>query len=132
MKTNPIILGALYGAIAVMAGAFGAHALKEILSTEQLMSFNTGVRYQMWHAIVLLIIGFMPLTSKVKKIVFWLFGLGILLFSGSIYLLNLSPLFSSEKWSFLGPITPIGGLLLISGWMVLLLSQLKKRNDYTK
>ncbi len=132
MKPNPIILGALFGGTAVIAGAFGAHALKAVLSADQLLSFNTAVRYQMWHAVVLLLIDFIPLAQKTKNALFWLFGLGVILFSGSIYLLNLSPLFNGVKWSFLGPITPVGGILLITGWIVLLLSQLKKRKEYTK
>ena len=117
--------GATFALTAVIIGAFGAHALKELLSSNQLASFETGVRYQMYHGIVLLFIGISfdkiqntPLISK-------LFISGTLLFSLSIYLLNLQEVLGTSL-SFLGPITPIGGALLIAGWFILLLSLLKK------
>ena len=111
--------GSLFGALAIILGAFGAHALKKILNAEQLKSFETGVKYQMYHAIVLLIIGFSidESTSNYAAIV-WCFIAGIILFSFSIYLLVISSA-RDKKLKFLGPITPIGGLLLIAGWLLL-------------
>lgn len=113
-----LVFGALYGMLAVILGAFGAHVLKKKLNENQLKSFETGIKYQMYHAIVLLVIGF---NIKHPTIILgWSFIIGILLFSFSIYLLILSEA-NKKKWRFLGPITPIGGLLLIIGWIFLLL-----------
>ncbi len=117
--------GAAFALTAVMLGAFGAHALKEILSSNQLDSFETGIHYQMFHGIILLFIGIsfdkIHKTSLISK----LFISGTILFSFSIYLLNMQELIGTSL-SFLGPLTPIGGILLISGWFFLLLSLLKK------
>ena len=115
-------IGALYGLLAVIFGAFGAHALKKIFSEEQLKSFETGVKYQMYHAIVLLILGFnLNLTISIEKYMIYCFILGTFLFSFSIYGLTLSAS-KGKKLKFLGPITPIGGLLLAIGWGLLLYS----------
>ena len=114
------------GMIAVILGALGSHALKEVLSPEQLESFTIGVRYQMTHVLLLMVV---LLTSHfdedVKQTSFWLTSVGILLFSGSIYLLNLQQLLG-VKLSFLGPLTPIGGLFLITNWGFLSLKSLKR------
>ena len=113
------------GMIAVVLGALGSHALKEVLSPEQLESFTIGVRYQMTHVLLLMIV---LLTSYfeegIKQTSFWLTIVGILLFSGSIYLLNLQQLLG-VKLSFLGPVTPIGGLFLITNWGFLAITALK-------
>ena len=116
------LMGAIYGLLAVIFGAFGAHALKKKLTPELLHSFETGVKYQMYHAIVLLVLGFnlgfdQPLDSAIAHC----FIFGTLLFSFSIYALCLSAA-KGEKLRFLGPITPIGGLLLVIGWALLLYS----------
>lgn len=114
------------GMIAVILGALGSHALKEVLSPEQLGSFTIGVRYQMIHVLLLMVV---LLTSYfeegIKLTSFWLTMVGILLFSGSIYLLNLQQLLG-VKLSFLGPVTPIGGLFLITNWGYLALKALKR------
>jgi uncharacterized membrane protein YgdD (TMEM256/DUF423 family) len=117
--TQQIIIatGAIFGMLSVIFGAFGAHALKKILSTEQLHSFEVGVKYQMYHAIVLLILGFN--FNSVSSATYWCFTIGIILFSFSIYGLVLSDA-KGKKLKFLGPITPIGGLLLVGGWILLL------------
>ncbi|RIV73275.1 DUF423 domain-containing protein [Flagellimonas aequoris] len=116
------LMGALYGLLAVVFGAFGAHALKKKLTPELLHSFETGVKYQMYHALVLLVLGFNlsfdgPLDSAMVNC----FIFGTLLFSFSIYALCLSAA-KGEKLRFLGPVTPIGGLLLVIGWALLLYS----------
>jgi len=115
-------MGALFGLLAVIFGAFGAHALKKKLTPELLQSFETGVKYQMYHAIVLLVLGFnlsfdKPLDSAIVN--FFIFG--TLLFSFSIYALCLGAA-KGNKPRFLGPVTPIGGLLLVAGWALLLYS----------
>ena len=114
------------GMIAVILGALGSHALKEVLRPEQLESFTIGVRYQMTHVLLLLVV---LLTSyfdeDVKQTSFWLTIVGILLFSGSIYLLNLQQLLG-VKLSFLGPVTPTGGLFLIANWGFLALKAFKR------
>ena len=116
------LMGALYGLLAVVFGAFGAHALKKKLTPELLHSFETGVKYQMYHALVLLVLGFNlsfdgPLDSAMVNC----FIFGTLLFSFSIYALCLSAA-KGKKLRFLGPVTPIGGLLLVIGWALLLYS----------
>lgn len=113
-----IITGALFGMLAIIFGAFGAHALKKILSEDQLKSFETGVKYQMYHAIVLLVLGFNFEFST--SAIYWCFTFGILLFSFSIYGLVLSDA-KGKKLRFLGPITPIGGLLFVVGWLLIVL-----------
>jgi uncharacterized membrane protein YgdD (TMEM256/DUF423 family) len=114
------------GMTAVILGALGSHALKEVLSPAQLESFTIGVRYQMTHVLLLMVV---LLTSyfeeDVKQTSFWLTVIGILLFSGSIYLLNLQELLG-VKLSFLGPVTPIGGLFLIANWGFLALKAFKR------
>lgn len=108
--------GAVFGLLAVIFGAFGAHALKKKFTADQQQSFEVGVRYQMYHAIVLLIIG---LQGGFSATTTWLFVSGICLFSFSIYGLCLTSAFG-RKWRFLGPVTPLGGLLLVAGWLMLL------------
>jgi len=116
-----IFTGAVFGLLSVIFGAFGAHALKKTLSPKQLNSFEVGVKYQMYHAIVLLVLGFN--SDMTTPATYWCFTLGIVLFSFSIYGLVLSDS-KGTKLRFLGPITPIGGLFLVSGWFLLLLSVL--------
>lgn len=118
-------IGALYGLLAVIFGAFGAHVLKKTFTEDQLKNFETGVKYQMYHAIVLLILGFnLNLSTAVEKYMVYCFIFGTLLFSFSIYGLTLSAS-KGKKLRFLGPITPLGGLLLVIGWGLLLYSFVK-------
>ncbi len=107
-------------ALAVMLGAFGAHALKNQLSDYQLQIYHTGVNYHFIHALGLLILSVIITKSnedKMKKS-FWLLFSGILCFSGSLYLLSITDLVAILPTSILGPITPIGGLLFILGWLL--------------
>lgn len=113
-----IITGALFGILAIIFGAFGAHALKKSLTEDQLKSFETGVKYQMYHALILVILGFNYQFST--SAMYWCFTLGITLFSFSIYGLVLSDS-KGKKLKFLGPVTPIGGLLFVVGWLLLIL-----------
>ncbi|CAM1343032.1 DUF423 domain-containing protein [Tenacibaculum amylolyticum] len=107
---------ALFGMLAIIFGAFGAHALKKKLTTEQLASFETGVKYQMYHAIVLLVLGSTYQVQYTNTI--YCFIVGIFLFSFSIYGLVLSDAFG-KKLKVLGPITPIGGLFFVAGWLLI-------------
>ena len=117
-----LLFASILGGLAVVFGAFGAHALKKILSDEQLKSFETGVKYQMYHAIVLLVLGFnFNLETASEKYMVYSFMLGVLLFSFSIYGLVISSA-KNKKLTFLGPITPLGGLFLIIGWGLLFYS----------
>lgn len=127
MNRKIILVAAVLGVIAIILGAFGAHALKEVLNENQLVSFETGVRYQFYHTLFLLFLGTTVLLSdKTKKIILILVLVGVLFFSGSIYLLATNDL-TSIDFKFLGPITPIGGLLLISAWSALFLNILKQK-----
>ena len=113
-------IGALYGLLAVLFGAFGAHALKKTFSADQLKSFETGVKYQMYHALLLLMLSFnFNLESSLEKRMIYCFVIGTFLFSFSIYALTLGAS-KGKNMKFLGPISPIGGLLLVVGWGMLL------------
>ena len=116
---------AVFGIIAIIFGAFGAHALKKVLSIEQLSSFETGVRYQMYHALFLLYISATPLLNqKTKKIIYNLTLLGVIFFSGSIYFLATKSL-TSIDFKVFAFITPIGGLFLICAWLMLFIDLLR-------
>jgi uncharacterized membrane protein YgdD (TMEM256/DUF423 family) len=113
------------GMIAIILGAFGAHALKKVLTTEQLISFETGVRYQMYQAFFLFFLATQnDIQEKTKKIIYRLNVFGILFFSGSIYLLSTIGI-TGIDFKSIGFITPIGGLLLILAWGMLGYSLLK-------
>jgi len=119
MTQFTLLFASILGGLAVVFGAFGAHALKKLLNDDQLKSFETGVKYQMYHAIVLLVIGFnFNIETSLKKYMVYSFMIGVLLFSFSIYGLIISSAFN-KKLKFLGPITPLGGLLLVLGWFLL-------------
>lgn len=125
MTQFTLLFASILGGLAVVFGAFGAHALKKILTKEQLKSFETGVKYQMYHAIVLLIIGFnFNLETASEKYMVYSFMAGVVLFSFSIYGLAIASA-KNKKLRFLGPITPLGGLLLVTGWCLLSFSILK-------
>lgn len=126
MSKKVITTATLLGMIAIILGAFGAHALKKVLSTEELVTFETGVRYQMYHALFLLFIGLSTsLSQKSRKIIYYLTVSGVFLFSGSLYFLATNAM-TSFDFKKIGFITPIGGLLLISAWVVLLFDYLKE------
>lgn len=129
MDKRILSTGAILGMIAIILGAFGAHALKKVLSIEQLSTFETGVRYQMYHALFLLFFGLMKdIPQKTKKVIYFLVLFGVILFSGSIYLLATNHL-TSFDFKIIGFVTPIGGLLLILGWGVLLMNIMNKKSQ---
>ena len=120
-----LIITCFLGLTAIILGAFGAHALKEILSVEQLNSFETAVRYKMYHVIVLLIVNlFDGFTTKQKNTISILFFIAIILFSGSIYLIQLTQITAKSIWF----ITPLGGLFFILGWLLMIVIFAKKMN----
>lgn len=128
---NKAIIGtaSVIGLISIILGAFGAHAFKEVLTVEQLVSFETGVRYQMYHALFLLFIATTSLLSdRQKKTIFTVTLIGLLFFSGSIYLLATQSL-SGIDFKFLGPVTPIGGLFLISAWLLSTIYVFSQKTD---
>ncbi|MGC1516690.1 MAG: DUF423 domain-containing protein [Maribacter sp.] len=119
------VVGALFGLLAVIFGAFGAHVLKKSFTEAQLASFETGVKYQMYHALVLLMLSFnLNIDTALEKSMVYCFLIGTFLFSFSIYGLCLSAA-KGKKLTFLGPITPLGGLFLVVGWGLLLYFFLK-------
>jgi uncharacterized membrane protein YgdD (TMEM256/DUF423 family) len=120
MSQLALITGAIFGLLSVIFGAFGAHLLKKKLNQDQLQSFETGVKYQMYHAIVLLILGFqLNIAATINAYIIYAFIIGTFLFSFSIYGLVLSSA-KNKKLKFLGPITPLGGLFLVLGWGLLI------------
>lgn len=123
-----MIIAAVFGGLAVALGALGAHALKNSLSLEQLQTFETAVKYQMYHAIVILVIAafYNYAPSKLLMYAANLFSIGILFFSGSLYLLSLKNVIGLTNTSIIGPITPLGGLFLIAGWIVMLFAFIRK------
>ncbi|KQT16411.1 hypothetical protein ASG31_12910 [Chryseobacterium sp. Leaf404] len=127
MKTITLVFGAAFGMLSVILGAFGAHALKKILSVERLESFETGVRYQMYAAFFLLIAGYiLKFDTSSQKWISILMIAGTMLFSFSIYGLSLQDRFGLNL-KFLGPITPLGGLLMILAWLMLIFYFVKNR-----
>ena len=127
MDKKIFVAGSLFGMIDIILGAFGAHKLKEVLTLEQLNIFETGVKYQMYHAFFLLFVGLnTALSDKAKRIIYFLTLIGVIFFSGSIYLLATNSL-TTFDFRVIGFVTPIGGLLLIMAWSVLLVSYLKKK-----
>ena len=119
MERKIISIAALMGMTAIILGAFGAHALKKYLSVEQLGTFETGVKYQMYHAVFLLFLGLNSFSNeKAKKAIFQLVIFGVIFFSGSIYLLSTKPI-TGIDFKFIGIVTPIGGSLLIVAWGIL-------------
>lgn len=120
------VFGAFFGMTAVIIGAFGAHALEELISEDSLRSFETGVKYQMYHAILMIVLGFnLKPNSKFTKVIFYMLTIGIILFSGSIYFLATNDL-SVFDFTSIALITPLGGSLLILSWLLLIISFLSK------
>jgi uncharacterized membrane protein YgdD (TMEM256/DUF423 family) len=115
-------IGAILAAVAVMAGAFGAHALREIATPERLATFETAARYLMHHALALVVIGWMMVQRPSRGLQWaaWLFIAGAGLFSGSLFALVLL------DWPALGIVTPFGGVAFIGGWVVLALTLLRR------
>ncbi|MBX2978841.1 MAG: DUF423 domain-containing protein [Flavobacteriales bacterium] len=132
MDGRNVAWASVFGATAVLFGAFGAHALKAAITPEALSQWHTAVEYQFYHALGLLLIGALPnvASQRQRRMVGTLFIIGVLLFSGSLYVLStreLSSLTGAAAW--LGPITPLGGLAFVSGWVMLLITALRRPVD---
>lgn len=125
MNTATLIIATLFGSSAIILGAFGAHAFKKLISAEKLASFEVGVRYQMYSALILLILGF-QLNFDIYSERLAVYGItaGTILFSFSIYFLSFAE-YWKKNLKFLGPITPLGGLLILIGWISLMISFLR-------
>ncbi|WP_418511045.1 DUF423 domain-containing protein [Corallibacter sp.] len=129
MNKKILITGAILGILSIILGAFAAHGLEKLISVDAQQTFETGVKYQMYHALLLLFVGGTTLiTPKAKKTILYLVILGIVFFSGSIYGLATNDL-SSFDFKTIGLITPVGGSLLVVSWCVLLISFLKLPAD---
>lgn len=116
MDKKILLTGLAFGFLAIILGAFGAHALKKLVQPEQLNSFEVGVRYMMYHALFLVFLGStLTLLPEQKQLIYHLIWIGTVLFSGSIFLLSTASA-TGLQLKFLGPITPLGGLLLIVAW----------------
>jgi uncharacterized membrane protein YgdD (TMEM256/DUF423 family) len=115
MERHFLGLGALSAFVAVAAGAFGAHALRELVSADRLAVWETAARYQMYHALGLLVVAYLAAqkTAGPARLTGWLFVAGTVLFSGSLYALTLTGI------TWLGAITPLGGLAFLAGWLIL-------------
>lgn len=128
MERKILFTAGILGMTAIIFGAFGAHALKAVLSPEQLNTFETGVKYQMYQALFLILVGMnQTISEKIKKQIFLLITIGTIMFSVSIYLLATMPITGINFKPF-GVITPIGGLLLIIGWLLFSLQFLKRKS----
>lgn len=128
MDKKIISTGAVFGMLAIILGAFGAHALKKVLSADELSTFETGVKYQMYHALFLIFLGTIKaLSQRTKKTIYFLAVFGVVFFSGSIYLLATNSL-TPFDFKIIGFVTPIGGLLLILAWATLLLNYFSKKS----
>tara|TARA_R100001369_G_scaffold48565_1_gene75054 strand:- start:5962 stop:6351 length:390 start_codon:yes stop_codon:yes gene_type:complete len=125
MERKYYIAGILFGLIGILIGAFGAHGLKPLLATEALITLETGVKYQMYHALLLILLGILVSNGQqFSKAIFYLLIIGLILFSGSIYLLATNEL-TSIDFRALALATPLGGSLLIITWAWLLVHFIK-------
>lgn len=133
MNTNKKMLTtlAITGILAVVIGAFGAHGLKPRLSSDQLGTFNTGVSYHFYHLLAMSFAYLLHVHTDHKWVRrgFWVFLAGIILFSGSLYLLSTRELIGLTTYKWLGPLTPIGGLCFILGWISIMMSAYKDGNE---
>jgi uncharacterized membrane protein YgdD (TMEM256/DUF423 family) len=120
MNRLPLLAGALLAALGILMGAFGAHALRATLSLEALGWWQTAVQYQLWQAIGLVAIGASPVRARVTA---WLLIAGTITFSGSLYLMALTEL----RW--LGAVTPLGGVLMIAGWVCFAWTTMRARTE---
>ena len=129
MHRGFLITAAIIGALSVVLGAFGAHALKKYVSAEAVSTFETGVRYQFYHCFALFIVGILYANFPVKWMMWsgYSFITGILLFSGSLYLLTALQGTEHVGLRKIGIITPVGGLVFIAGWLFLIIALIKYR-----
>jgi len=128
MNKRIILTASFFGALAVLLGAFGAHGLKELIDAPSLSIWQKGVEYQFYHTFALLYLStFARYRNKLINIAYFCFTFGILLFSGSLYLLATRSITHLAFADVIGPITPIGGLLLVLGWIMLFFAAFKDK-----
>ena len=130
MHKNYVAIAATFGGLAVASGAFGAHGLEGLTKDQKILhGFQTAVQYQMYHALALLAVAMLyeKFPSRRLKWAATCFITGILLFSGSLYLLTFLKLQESSAVKFVGPVTPLGGVFFIAGWLFLLLAAIKRK-----
>lgn len=128
MNKRIIITASLFGILAVVLGAFGAHGLKGRIDADELKTWETAVHYHFYHVLALLFLStFSRIRSRLINTSYWSFTIGILLFSGSLYILATKNILHITQTSFIGPVTPIGGLFFIIGWTSLLLAAIRNK-----
>ncbi len=129
MNKTLLVIGSILGILGIILGAFAAHGLKDLIDADAIKSFETGVRYQLYHAFLLLILGGTSfLNVKSKKVILYLVVIGLIFFSGSIYGLSTNAL-SSFDFKRIAIITPIGGTLLIIAWIMMLIGVIRNKVD---
>lgn len=128
MSKTFFVIAAVFGALSVALGAFGAHALKKIVPAETVATFETGVRYQFYHTFALLFVGLLLERFQSQWLTWagYAFIIGIILFSGSLYLLTVLKATSTVGLKGVGIITPFGGLFFIAGWLLMLTAIIKR------
>ncbi len=128
MNRRIILTASFFGGMAVILGAFGAHGLKNLLTADALAIWTKGIEYQFYHTFALLFLAtFARFRTKLVDFAFYCFTGGIIFFSGSLYLLATREIHHLNFVNFIGPVTPVGGLLLVAGWVLLFLAALKNR-----
>ncbi|EDP71177.1 hypothetical protein FBALC1_01797 [Flavobacteriales bacterium ALC-1] len=129
MNKKLLITGSVLGILGIALGAFAAHGLEKLVGADAIKTFETGVRYQIYHAFFLLIIGSSSFVNlKLKKIILYLVIIGVIFFSGSIYGLATNEL-SNFDFKAIALITPVGGLSLIIAWIVMLIGIIRNKVD---
>ncbi|RZK82175.1 MAG: DUF423 domain-containing protein [Pedobacter sp.] len=124
MNKSILLTASVFGALAVILGAFGAHGLKSVIEPSAIEIWAKGVEYQFYHTFALLFLSLMK-PDKLVRLAYWFFSFGILFFSGSLYLLATRAVTGLSFVNYIGPITPVGGLLMILGWLMVFLAALK-------
>ncbi len=135
MSKRAIVLGGILAALSVILGAFGAHGLLKhvesgIMDLRMVQSFETAARYQMYHAFALIVLGIIMKVfgeSKLLSASMWFFTSGIILFSGSLYLIATRTIIGWDNWEWIGPVTPLGGLCFIGGWIILVSGIIRRK-----
>ncbi len=129
MNKRIVLTASIFGLIAVVLGAFGAHSLKAQIDSSALEIWAKGVEYQFYHVFALLFLAVVPgFRSRYVNLAYWFFTLGIVFFSGSLYLLATREILHISFVNYIGPITPLGGLMFILGWATVLISTLTNKN----
>jgi uncharacterized membrane protein YgdD (TMEM256/DUF423 family) len=127
MNKNIVLTASVFGVMAVILGAFGAHSLKESIGENALDIWTKAVEYQFYHVFALLFLSNFPEQTRLTRLAHLFFSLGIVFFSGSLYILATREIHHLQLASYIGPVTPIGGLFFILGWMMLFFTAAKKK-----